>query len=227
VVEFKLEEIISFLITLYAIVPSIIITVMYSFLSEIEEDLAEVWENITMEIENREDFLARAQQVNKFLIISAKIFHVSMAYYLIQLGAALISKCFPIEGRINLLIIPLIASLSFFLYFILYWCKDAHDSLRLAFGKNKERNYVYFLVWSLYGAIPIILIVVFIFFTNYDEIRWHLWWITITILHLLSWWLIIPFKYRPLTHLSFIRRGIKKDKIRANSLAIDASILKK
>lgn len=38
--EINIKDIVTFLVTLYAIVPSIIITVMYSFLSDIEERLS-------------------------------------------------------------------------------------------------------------------------------------------------------------------------------------------
>ena len=93
------EDLVSILITLYAIVPSIIITVMYGFLSTIEGDIAciEIYDN-NNKLPNStksisDDLSERMLNINIFVVISAKTFHLCMAYYLTQLLGALFSRC--------------------------------------------------------------------------------------------------------------------------------------
>lgn len=207
------KDLISFFITLYAVVPSIVITVMYGFLSNVEAELANIWH----ETRGNDDFVKRSSEINKFVIITSKIFHVSMTYYLILLFSALISKCFPVESCSCILIVCW-ASVGYFVYFLFYFSSDIYGSLDevfFPFSENKkEFHSVVTLIYLIYGIIPILLPNLFWFLfckgLIVEEIFIQLWWVSLTILHLLFWWLIVPFKYKPLTHLSFIKKKLPR-----------------
>lgn len=204
--DYILKDIVSILITLYAIVPSIVITVMYSFLSSIEKELSDNWREFS-QLDNKKKI--KRDKIDRFVVVSSKIFHVSMGYYLIQLAASLISECLKLENDLFLLI-PRISTGICMIYFFLYFWGDISRSLSLLFLGKENQNKWGFLgislyLITLYGILPLAGLVYYLG-QNEKEIHWHLIWISITILHLVLWWLIIPFIYKPLTNLSLLKR---------------------
>lgn len=202
----EIKDIITYLITLYAVVPSIIITVMYSFLSNVEVELSRVWEQSTSD-DSSEELQKRAFKVNKFVIVSAKLFHLIMSYYLTLLFAALLSKCIPTSNE-NVSKVIFVASAIYFSYFILYLFCDIIKSFKTAFNNDfVEKAFVYIYVFLIHGAFPISLPILFTYFIKVDEFYIHTWWITLTIFFLLTWWTMVPLLYKPLTNLSYIMRN--------------------
>jgi hypothetical protein len=201
-INFEPKDIVNYLIILYAIVPSIVITVMYSFLSNIEIELGRVWKRATREAN---DLKKAAEKVDKFVIISAKAFHFGMAYYLILLFSALLPKCLSLSTKKSILG----GSIFFLIYFVLYFLADARKSFKARFdsASEKERLLIQGLIIGMYGVFPLLVFLLFYLF-KCNELTFHLGWITLTIFHLLVWWLVVPFVYKPLTYLSKIIRNL-------------------
>ncbi len=229
------DTLISLLVTLYAIVPSIIITVMYSFLSTIEGDLASFAIRTT-----NDNFNKRVVEINTFVVISSKVFHLSMAYYLMQLFGALFSKCLSwiginavcnqsltlfvshLDKYINIsapeYCIMSICSEIYFIYFGFYFYYDVrgglnivlnHDTKQLNIPWYKKNRFVILpFLFIVYGLLPLLLTLVYSTSPNCNTSLIHLCWITLTIFHILIWWLWMPWLYKPLTHLAYIKKNI-------------------
>jgi len=220
------SEIIGYLITLYAIVPSIIITMMYGFLSSTENDLLSVMKQLhEIEIKNGENIEnskkenikkleIKVKLVEKFIIVSSKIFHISMAYYLIMLLTALISKCIPSSvgpNSMTTIVVFCVGSVVYYVYIFIYSERDIIKNIDRVFENSKNGHlFIYIYIGILHLLFPVVLPIAFRVFTNCHEMFIHLWWISLTIFHLLVWWLVYPLKYQPLTNLSQIKREMFK-----------------
>lgn len=242
------ESLVGILITLYAIVPSIIITVMYGFLSTIEGDIAciEIKENRKILPDSEKwlsvDLSERMLNINIFVVISAKTFHLCMAYYLTQLFGALFSRClvglkitqvfdpasqwffFDLVRYINMdkqdsfSFVMIFCSAAYLIYFLFYILYDVYDSLDKVFNHSANSNNVEWYkkkycsigaICFIYGILPLLLVPIYYLNSNPDESYAHLLWITLTIFHLLAWWLWMPAIYKPLTHLAYIKKNNK------------------
>lgn len=216
--EFTSAEVIGYLVTLYAVVPAIIITVMYSFLSTTESDLGKLSGkieqcNFPVGAKKEKEVVETAKaNTNKFVIISAKIFHYSMAYYLIMLFVSLLSKCCAKKDEEVAWFLG-IGAIVYFVYFILYLIFDVWNAFWSLFnasqcGKIRIGVWLVFII-GIYGFGPM-LVLCFAKSLPYKEVSLHLSWITLTIFQLLFWWLVLPFLYKPLTNLSKVRKAVSK-----------------
>jgi len=221
-----IKDIVSFLITIYAIVPSIVITVMYSFLSNMESEVSEMWSRLYDKCHqnsgnnNLNLLKEEMRKIDRFIVASSKILHYSMSYYLIQLFCALLAKSFNFVDK-GALIFSWAGHLMFIMYFFMYYQYSVKKAFELSFRgednegkKSKDYKWIKWYMFAVYGFLPLLLfLVLFCAWLPFNcfpfepmEVNFHLWWIAMTILHLLLWWLIIPFYYKPLTRLSTIKR---------------------
>jgi hypothetical protein len=214
---FEPHDIIGYLIKLFAVAPAIIITVMYSFLARTEADLTNLRGAVKKYCHQYEDEKEKYKQlenaaleVNKFVIISAKYLHLGMSYYLLMLASSLAAVLFDSDYWSTLWWL-IMGTCVYFLYFWLYLAFDIWDS----FNKISDRKRFVFgwmaVIIILYGAAPLLLPFADLSrrdFFPYGVVSSYLAWITLTSVYICFWWLVVPYFYKPLTNLSYIRRTV-------------------
>ena len=214
-------DIIIVLTTLYAIVPSVIIVIMYNFLSTIEIRIGDLF---IADIRNGAKVSVDMRIINsarEFVAISSKFLHLTMAYYLLLLSTSLLAKIFSIgdECATYLFIAGTTGAVIYNLCY--YICNISKSFERLENDKRGKRITISILhdiiMIFLFIIVPISSLSIII---QYDcNIGYHvvinLIWITLTISMIMVWWLWYPFKYEP---LSALNRCIKTYKDEKNEL---------
>ena len=187
-------EIISYLITLYAVVPAVVITVLYNFLTSIEIEAARYSNE---NIKKSDPSIA----LNKFNFMSSKYFHLTMSYYLIMLFSTLIYKAFvsSVTDNGNIFLVFVLSTASSIGYAIWYIFADVKPGIPF--------ESLYKFAWVLvviFAIIPAVSIIFYSFTGTKTQHNLNFGWIGVSVLHLMIWWLGFPFKYRPLTNLKLL-----------------------
>lgn len=192
------------LTALYAVVPSIIIVVMYNFISniEIEAMKIKVNDNGNYLVKKNEIATIKFYQVKtkKFTLFSSKFLHLTMSFYLVTLLGSLIQWFFSVNS-----IAIVVATIFFCIYSFFYIHTDVMKALPLIYGKKcpkfkKITKSTFFI--TLFIALPLVGNTIIFFLKN--EI-FDVSWIFLTMLYIVVWWLIFPSQYKPLTNLAEIQ----------------------
>lgn len=196
-VSVGIDEIIPYLITLFAVAPSVIIAVMFNFLSTIEIEISKLVKN-----ENGKENKYSAN-VKAFTILSSKFLHLTMSYYLLLLFSSLAIRSFLPDSYTFWAMIA--ATVIYIIYAMFYINMDLRFSLKVL-DKYKDAKYIntsfihnILIFYIAFIIIPIVFQIPFYFKQN--PITIHLSWITLSMLYLTFWWLKYPFQYSPLSNI--------------------------
>lgn len=187
--EFLLGEA-TILLTLAAIAPAIVITILYNFIVQIDLRLQDLKVN-----EAVHDPEGNYLPVKQFVVISAKLFHLTMVYYLLMLVVSLFTFLVEPGPEADYYLIS-VGSILFIGYLLWYWRQDVRPSFENHNISQKSWNgfLVTFIVLPL--LIPL-------FGEQLSKpISPFVAWLCIDIAFVLAWWLTVPPTFRPLTRLA-------------------------
>lgn len=183
-------DIVTYAITIYAVLPTIVIVLLFSFLTDLDRQVAQ-YESMLLD-KGHPMFTSirnRLREVDKFIIVSSRYLHLTMSFYLLFL---LGSFAIVVLVQYKLLIINIIM-IIYFLYATFYILNEVTtiDKLNL----NHKVAYYGISLIAFY-LIPIGLLcgpnIIFL------EKSFYLLWATINISQIALWWLIFPVKDKPL-----------------------------
>lgn len=190
------------LLTLAAIAPAIVVTVLYNFIVQIDLRLQEI--RTECRFDSRDDLV---RPVEQFVVVSAKLFHLTLAYYLLMLIASLVTyladdPAGTTSGAFgNDRLAVSFASVIYFLYVLGYWIRDVRPSF--------DANDVTRKGWNAFLALFLVapLLIPLLHREISGPMKPFAAWLAIDIAFILAWWAVVPPVFQPLTKLARIARG--------------------
>lgn len=196
-----MNNLLNLVIALFAIVPSIIIAVLYSFLTNIQIEA----DRLESRKVGYSDASSRGLvQIRHFTVLSSKFFHLTMSFYLSQIMSSLVGWLLASDFE-NEVVHYDVAFNTFTVTILIYTVYSAFyliADVASAFRSNNIRMWHVLPFILLFVVFPPLMLYILLVLNNNEVSMIIVLWVSGTALHLVFWWWNYPFVYKPLTHLS-------------------------